>query len=72
MLKAKFSGIRCPSSLSYSLYRLSMTLTCPIPEEQNTRGRRIHNPRDSSQIFGLLLPCSMPAVPSFPIYTRLG
>jgi endoribonuclease Dicer len=71
-LKAKFSGIRCPGSLQYSLYRLRMTLTCPIPEEQNTRGRRIHDPRDSRQSFGLLLPRGMPACPSFPIYTRSG
>ena len=49
-----------------------MSLTCPIPEEQNTRGRRIHDPKDCAQMFGLLLPRGMPAVPAFPIYTRSG
>ncbi len=35
-----------------------MRLTCPIPEEQNTRGRRIHDPAHANQLFGMLLPRS--------------
>ena len=49
-----------------------MRLTCPIPEEKNTRGRRMHYPAHSDLQLGLLLPSSMPPVPSFPIYTRSG
>ena len=56
----------------YEFFFSRMSLTCPIPEEQNTRGRRIHDPKDCAQMFGLLLPRGMPAVPAFPIYTRSG
>ena len=59
-----------PKEATYNLYALRMRLTCPIPEEQNTRGRKIHDPSDSNQMFGLLLPNSMPVIPAFPIYTR--
>jgi hypothetical protein len=31
-----------------------MVLTCPLPEEQNTRGRKIYPPEDSPQGFGIL------------------
>ena len=71
-LKARFAGLEVLEGQSYSLYCLTMSLTCPIPEEQNTRGRKIHDPKVSSQLLGLLLPRSMPAVPDFPIYTRSG
>jgi len=71
-LKEKYAALKLPAVRTYSLYSMQMKLTCPIPEEQNTRGRRIHDPADSVQIFGLLLPHGMPAVPAFPIYTRSG
>jgi len=71
-LKQRYAALALPASLTYSLYSLQMELTCPIPEEQNTRGRKIHDPADSRQLFGLLLPHTMPAVPAFPIYTRSG
>jgi len=61
-----------PSTSSYHLYAMRMTLTCPIPDEQNTRGRRIHDPAHADQLFGLLLPRAMPPIPAFPIYTRSG
>jgi len=71
-LKEKYDELVIPSVVTYSLYSMNMRLTCPIPEEQNTRGRKIHDPVDSQQSFGLLLPYGMPAVPAFPIYTRSG
>ena len=55
-----------------SLYVLSMRLTSPISEAQNTRGRRIYRPEDTSLDFGLLTCNELPAVPGFPIYSRSG
>lgn len=49
-----------------------MTLQCPIPEEQNTRGRRIYPPEESPQGFGILTTKLIPKVSSFPIFTRSG
>lgn len=49
-----------------------MALTCPLPEEQNTRGRKIHPPEESSQGFGILTRKSIPKIGSFPIFTRSG
>lgn len=49
-----------------------MTLTCPIPEEQNTRGRKVYPPEDSPQGFGILTTKRIPKVSAFPIFTRSG
>lgn len=49
-----------------------MTLTCPLPEEQNTRGRKIYPPEDSSQGFGILTLKQVPSICPFPIFTRSG
>lgn len=49
-----------------------MVLTCPIPEEQNTRGRKIYPPEDSPQGFGILTTKYIPKVSAFPIFTRSG
>lgn len=54
------------------LYDISMALTCPLPEEQNTRGRKIHAPEDSAQGFGILTLKSIPKIGPFPIFTRSG
>lgn len=54
------------------LYHIKMTLQCPIPEEQNTRGRRIYPPEDSVQGFGVLTLKEIPKISSFPIFTRSG
>ena len=56
----------------FYLYWLHMTLTCPLPEEQNTRGRKLHPPELAVQSFGILLSKEIPAMPAFPIYTRCG
>lgn len=49
-----------------------MVLECPIPEEQNTRGRKIYAPEDAFQGFGLLTLKHIPKLGSFSIFTRSG
>lgn len=49
-----------------------MTLECPIPEEQNTRGRKIYPPEESTQSFGILTLKKIPKISPFPIFTRSG
>ena len=60
------------NATTYFLYSLHLKLTCAIPEDQNTRGRKINDPEDSSQKFGILVKDEMPPVSEFPIYTRSG
>lgn len=43
-------------------YKITMTLTCPLPEEQNTRGRKIYPPEESVQGFGILTSTEIPKV----------
>lgn len=54
------------------LYVLNMTLTCPITEEQNTRGRAIHKPESTSRGFGIICQQRIPVMPRFPVFTRSG
>ncbi|XP_011502153.1 PREDICTED: endoribonuclease Dcr-1 isoform X2 [Ceratosolen solmsi marchali] len=54
------------------LYHIHMILSCPLPEEQNTRGRKIYPPEDSDIGFGILTHKKIPKVCPFPIYTRSG
>lgn len=54
------------------LYFINMNLTCPLPEEQNTRGRKIYPPEDSPQGFGILTSKHVPTICPFPIFTRSG
>uniref|UniRef100_A0A182VRB7 ribonuclease III n=1 Tax=Anopheles minimus TaxID=112268 RepID=A0A182VRB7_9DIPT len=54
------------------LYHIRMELICPIPEEQNTRGRKIYAPEESAQGFGILTTKLIPKISSFPIFTRSG
>ncbi|KAB0798298.1 hypothetical protein PPYR_09291 [Photinus pyralis] len=62
-----------PSSKTTSyFYKIVMTLTCPLPEEQNTRGRRIYPPEESVQGFGILTSKPIPKICPFPIFTRSG
>ncbi|KAE8573160.1 Putative dicer-1 [Halyomorpha halys] len=53
-------------------YNIDMVLTCPLPEEQNTRGRKLHPPELASQAFGILTLKEIPKVCPFPIFTRSG
>ena len=57
---------------TFHLYAFKMKLTCALPEEQNTRGRKIHPPENSALSFGLLVPAKIPPICQFPIYTRDG
>lgn len=36
------------------LYHFKMTLTCPVTDEQNTRGRVIHAPEETTRGFGFI------------------
>lgn len=49
-----------------------MTLECAIPEEQNTRGRKIYPPEDAIQGFGILSLKKIPKLSAFSIFTRSG
>ena len=44
------------------LYLVNMTLTCPITEEQNTRGRKIYAPEETHRTFGLVSSRLIPKV----------
>lgn len=54
------------------LYHIKMTLECPIPEEQNTRGRKIYPPEEAIQGFGILTLTKIPKLSAFSIFTRSG
>jgi endoribonuclease Dicer len=60
------------NSVPMYLYWIQMVLTCPLPEEQNTRGRKLHPPELCLQSFGILLAKEIELLPAFPIYTRCG
>ncbi|KAF5300195.1 hypothetical protein FQA39_LY11229 [Lamprigera yunnana] len=53
-------------------YKIVMTLSCSLPEEQNTRGRKIYPPEESNQGFGILTLKPIPKICAFPIFTRSG
>ncbi|XP_058442684.1 endoribonuclease Dcr-1 [Malaya genurostris] len=71
-IASAFSDCRPKVQSNVYLYHISMTLQCPIPEEQNTRGRKIYPPEDSPQGFGILTTKIIPKVSAFPIFTRSG
>lgn len=67
-----FSNCRPKVGAKCKLYFIKMVLECPIPEEQNTRGRKIYAPEDAVQGFGILTTKSIPKLGSFSIFTRSG
>ncbi|XP_055587591.1 endoribonuclease Dcr-1 isoform X2 [Uranotaenia lowii] len=71
-IASAFSECRPTIGSQVYLYHINMTLQCPIPEEQNTRGRKIYPPEDSPQGFGILTTKLIPKVSAFPIFTRSG
>lgn len=71
-IASAFSECRPTIGSKVYLYHINMTLQCPIPEEQNTRGRKIYPPEDSPQGFGILTTKLIPKVSAFPIFTRSG
>jgi endoribonuclease Dicer len=44
----------------YCLYAFQMRLTCALPDEQNTRGRKIHPPENAELSFGILVQVNFP------------
>lgn len=64
-------GIPCPDQPCY-LYAITMVLSEPIPEEQNTRGRKIYKPETSIQSLGILNSKPLSQICPFPIFTRSG
>lgn len=67
-----FSDCRPTVGSESYLYEIKQTLECPIPEEQNTRGRKIYPPEEAIQSFGILTLKKIPKISSFPIFTRSG
>lgn len=67
-----FSKCRPTTQTRAFLYHITMILQCPIPEEQNTRGRKIYPPEEAVQSFGLLTTKKIPKISAFPIFTRSG
>lgn len=60
-----------PASKCY-LYIFTMRLSCRIPDEQNTRKRKISDPADTSRSFGIIIPHKVPEICDFPVFTRSG
>lgn len=54
------------------LYAITMVLQCAIPDQQNTRGRRIYRPELSPRDFGILTTHVIPQTSAFPVFTRSG
>lgn len=71
-IASEFSSCRPVPGVPAFLYFIKLTLECPIPEEQNTRGRKIYPPEEAVQGFGILTLKRIPKVSSFPIFTRSG
>ncbi|KAI5731860.1 hypothetical protein M8J77_017466 [Diaphorina citri] len=67
-----FTNCRPSVNTPCYLYAVKMKLTCPIPDEQNKRGRKIHPPENSPQGLAILTTKYIPKVCSFPIFTRCG
>lgn len=47
------------------LYAILLNMNCPVPEEQNTRGRRIHPPEESTHGFGIITTKCIPSVSKY-------
>ena len=55
-----------------NLYEFDLKITCPLPEEQNTRGRPLVDPATTSRTFGIIVPSNLPSICDFTIYNRSG
>lgn len=60
-----------PNTPTY-FYKIVLTLTCPLPEEQNTRGRRIYPPEEFVQGFGILTSKPIPKVTKFYFFNCIS
>ena len=56
------TGERPAAMKELFVYKLEMVLTCPIPDEQNTRGRRIYRPELSPRSLCIITPNEIPQV----------
>ncbi|EDX13979.1 Dicer-1 [Drosophila simulans] len=71
-IASEFCDCRPVAGAPCYLYFIQLTLQCPIPEEQNTRGRKIYPPEDAQQGFGILTTKRIPKLSAFSIFTRSG
>ncbi|XP_017114515.1 endoribonuclease Dcr-1 [Drosophila elegans] len=71
-IASEFCDCRPVAGAPCYLYFIQLTLQCPIPEEQNTRGRKIYPPEDAQQGFGILTSKRIPKLSAFSIFTRSG
>ncbi|XP_037712636.1 endoribonuclease Dcr-1 [Drosophila subpulchrella] len=71
-IASEFCDCRPVAGSPCYLYFIQLTLQCPIPEEQNTRGRKIYPPEDAQQGFGILTSKRIPKLSAFSIFTRSG
>ncbi|RWS31367.1 endoribonuclease Dicer-like protein [Leptotrombidium deliense] len=71
-IASALTGPTPPADVECRLYVFNMKLTCPIPDEQNTRGRKITDPADTPRCLGLITNNPVPRIPSFPVFTRSG
>lgn len=67
-----FSGPLVSEGINCYLYKFKMVLTCPIPDEQNRRGRRIIDPSETNRNYAIVCTAELPKVSSFPVFTRSG
>lgn len=67
-----FSGPLVTDNVDCYLYKFKMLLTCPIPDEQNRRGRRIIDPSETNQNYAIVCTTRLPKICSFPVFTRSG
>ncbi|XP_030371583.1 endoribonuclease Dcr-1 [Scaptodrosophila lebanonensis] len=71
-IASEFCNCRPVAGVPCYLYFIELSLQCPIPEEQNTRGRRIYPPEEALQGFGILTLKRIPKLSAFSIFTRSG
>ncbi|XP_051863503.1 endoribonuclease Dcr-1 [Drosophila albomicans] len=71
-IASEFCDCRPEAGVPCYLYFIQLTLQCPIPEEQNTRGRKIYPPEEAQQGFGILTQKRIPKLSAFSIFTRSG
>lgn len=67
-----FSGPLVAEGIPCYLYKFKMVLTCPIPDEQNRRGRRIIDPSETNRNYAIVCTRKLPKICSFPVFTRSG
>lgn len=67
-----FSGPLVSEGVNCYLYKFKMVLTCPIPDEQNRRGRRIIDPSETNRNYAIVCTAELPKVSPFPVFTRSG